>query len=174
MIAWKVAVLVAVLVPAGVAGAGERFLAQPKLATDCQSALIAATTPFALKKLKQLDKCAAAAFACIQTVMPNDEADVDPVQACLDKATAKCAKVTDAIAAEEQKLTDAITKACTALDPADLLRADGVGFEVIAPDCLDFGVSVSDVTSAADCVVQQHECAVEQLYELEHPRAGEM
>ncbi|HZW52638.1 MAG TPA: hypothetical protein VFF00_01325, partial [Candidatus Elarobacter sp.] len=76
-----------VLASAAPTVAGERFLAQPQLATDCQSALISATTPFAQKKLKQLDKCAMAAFKCIETVAPNDEADVDPIDACLEKAS---------------------------------------------------------------------------------------
>lgn len=174
MITRIVALMISVLVPWSAATAGERFLAQPKLATACQSALIAATTPFAQKKTKQLDKCVAGAFNCIQTVAPNDNADVDPIQACLDKVSLRCEKATEVILAEEQKLTDAITKACTPLDPADVLRADGVGFEVIAPDCLDFGVTLTDLASVAECVVQQHECAVEQLYLMEHPRAGEM
>jgi hypothetical protein len=154
--------------------AAERFLAQPKLATDCQSALIAATTPFTQKKLKQLDKCAAAAFKCIETVTPNDEAEIDPIEACLERASLRCAKTVEVITAEEQRLTDAITKHCAPLDPAELLRADGVGFELVAPDCLDLGVTVEDTATAAECLVQQHECAVEQLYLAEHPRAGEL
>ncbi len=40
MIAWMFAVLASVVVSAAPTAAGERFLAQPKLATDCQSALI--------------------------------------------------------------------------------------------------------------------------------------
>ena len=63
------------------------------------------------------------------------------------------------ITAEEQKLTDAIATACAPLAPEELLRADGVGFEVIAPDCLDLGVTVEDTATAAECLVQQHECA---------------
>ncbi len=173
MMTWIVAMLVTVLGLSS-ANAGERFLAQPKLATTCQSALIAATTPFAQKKLKQLDKCAAAAFKCIQTVAPNDDADVDPIEACLEKASLLCEKAAAVITAEEQRLTDAITKGCSALDPADMLRADGVGFDVIAPDCLDFGVTLTDMASIAECVMQQHECAIEQMYLMENPRAGEL
>jgi hypothetical protein len=135
-------VLASVVVSAGPAGAGERFLAQPELATNCQSALISATTPFAQKKLKQLDKCAMAAFKCLQTVAPNDEAEEDPIDVCLEKASLRCAKAIDVITGEEQRLTDAIVKACSPLAPDELLRADGVGFEVIAPDCLDLGVTV--------------------------------
>jgi len=173
-IEWMFAALVSLLASAAPTVAGERFLAQPQLATDCQSALISATTPFAQKKLKQLDKCAMAAFKCIETVAPNDEADVDPIDACLEKASGLCAKTVDVITAEEQKLTDAIVKACAPLAPEELLRADGVGFEVIAPDCLDLGVTVEDTATAAACIVQQHECAVEQMYLAEHPRAGEL
>jgi hypothetical protein len=174
MIAWIFAVLATVVVSVSPAVGGERFLAQPKLATNCQSALISATTPFAQKKLKQLDKCAMAAFKCIQTVAPNDEAEEDPIDVCLEKASLRCAKAVDVITGEEQRLTDAIVKACAPLAPEELLRADGVGFEVIAPDCLDFGVTVEDTTTAAECIVQQHECAVEQIYLAEHPRAGEL
>jgi hypothetical protein len=174
MIAWILATLVSVVVVPRSAAAGERFLAQPKLATNCQSALIAATTPFAQKKLKQLDKCAGAVFKCLQTVAHNFDADVDPVDACLEKASLRCVAATDVITAEEQRLTDAITKGCAALDPADLLRADGVGYELIAPDCLDFGVTLGDTASVAECIMQQHECAIEQIYLAEHPRAGEL
>lgn len=174
MIAWMFAVLVGVVASGTPAVAGERFLAEPELATDCQSALIAATTPFAQKKLKQLDKCAMAAFKCLQTVAPDDEAEDDPVDVCLEKASLRCEKAIEVIAAEEQRLTDVIIAACTPLHPQELLRADAVGFEQIAPDCLDFGVTLTDVASVADCVVQQHECAVEQLYLTEHPRAGEL
>ncbi len=174
MIAWKVAVVAAVLAAASTTQAAERFLAQPTLATKCQAAIIAATPPFAQTKLKAIDKCVSAAFACVQTVLPNDLADVDPQQACLDRATVRCAKMTDAIAAAEQKLTDVIVKACSPLDPGDLTRADGVGFDVIADNCAALGVTVTDAASAADCIVQQEECDVEQMYGLEHPRAGEM
>ncbi len=173
-IAWTLIALASVVVAAAPAAAGERFLAQPRLATDCQSMLISATTPFAQKKLKQLDKCAMAAFKCIQTVAPNDEAEEDPIDVCLGKASLRCAKAVDVITAEEQRLTDAIVKACAPLAPDELLRVDGVGFEVIAPDCLDLGVTVEDTATAAACIVQQHECAVEQMYLAEHPRAGEL
>jgi len=50
----------------------------------------------------------------------------------------------------------------------ELLRADGVGYELIAPDCLDLGVTVEDATSLAECVMRQHECAVDQLYLAEN------
>jgi len=168
-----VAVLAGLAVPESPA-AGERLVSRPELATNCQSALIDATTSFAQKKLKQLDKCTAAAFKCIQTVAPDDEAEVDPIEACLEKALLRCEKAAEVIAAEEQRLTEAIVEGCTPLFPDELLRADGVGYELIARDCLDLGVTVEDATSLAECVMRQHECAVDQLYLAENPRAGEL
>lgn len=173
-LAWTSALLVGALVIPGRATAGERFLADPERATECQAALLGATLPFAQKKLKQLDKCAMAAFKCIQTVAPDDEADVDPVELCLERASLKCEKAAEVVAAEEQKLVDAITERCAALDPAELLRADGVGFDAIATDCLDFGVTLGDLASVAECVMLEHECAVDRMYLFANPRAGEM
>jgi hypothetical protein len=174
IIAWIFAVLLSTFALPGPAAAGERFLVNPKLATVCESALISASTSFALAKLKQLDKCAMTVLKCIQTVAPNDDAEEDPIDVCLDKATLRCDKIPDVIAAEEQKLTDTITANCSALDPAEVLRADAVGFEAIAPDCLDFGVTLGDLASVAECVVSEHECAVERMYMMAHPRAGEL
>jgi len=174
MIAWIFAALLSALIVPGPAAAGERFLANPKLAVDCESALVKASTSFALAKLKQLDKCAITTLKCIQTVAPNDDADVDPIDACLEKALTRCDKANEVIAAEEQKLADAITANCSALDPAEVLRADGVGFEDITNDCLDQGVTLTDLASVTDCVVTEHECAVERMYLMAHPRAGEL
>jgi hypothetical protein len=173
-IAWIFVALLSALVASGPAAAGERFLVNPKLATDCESALIAASTSFAQQKLKQLDKCAMSALKCIQTVAPNDDAEEDPIDLCLERASLRCEKVTEAILAEEQKLTDAVIAHCSALDPAEVLRADAVGFEAIATDCLDFGVTLGDLASVAECVVLEHECAVERMYLMAHPRAGEL
>ncbi len=172
-LAWIVAMFVAVALPRPVT-AGERFLADPSRATDCQSAILSATTPFAQKKLKQLDKCAMTTFKCIQTVAPDDEADEDPIDLCLERAELKCEKAAEAVQAEEDKLVATITEQCAALDPDELMRADGVGFEAIAPDCLDFGVTITDVASVAECVVAEHECAVDRMYMFANPRAGEM
>ncbi len=176
IIAWILAALVSALIAPGPAAAGEeRFLANPKLATDCEAALISASTSFALAKLKQLDKCAITALKCIQTVAPNDDAEEDPIDVCLEKALVRCDKANEVIVAEEQKLADAITAKCSALDPAEVLRADGVGFEDIAADCLDqAGVTLTDLASVTECVVTEHECAVERMYLMAHPRAGEL
>jgi hypothetical protein len=174
IIAWIFAALVSAIVVPAPASAGERFLANPKLATDCESALVKDSISFALAKLKQLDKCAITTLKCIQTVKPNDNADVDPVDACLEKALTRCDKANAVIADEDQKLTDAITAACSALDPSEVLRADGVGFEAITSDCLDQGVTLSDLASVVECVVTEHDCAVERMYMMAHPRAGEL
>ncbi len=175
IIAWMFAALLSAVVMPGGANAGARFLANPKLGTDCQSALIAASTSFATQKLKQLDKCAMTTLKCIQTVAPNDQAENDPIEVCLEKALVKCDKATETILAEEQALSDAITMHCSALDADELMRADGVGFEAIAQDCLDVaGVTLSDLASVAECVVAEHECAVERMYLMAHPRAGEL
>ena len=173
----RIVPIVAVLAGLTVSGSpadGARVPSQPELATNCQSALIDATTSFAQNKIKQLDKCTAAAFKCIQTVAPDDEADVDPIEACLEKASLRCAKAADVIAAEEQRLREAIVEACTPLYFPELLSEGTVGYGLIASDCLDLGVTVEDATSVAECVVRQHVCAVDQLYLAENPRAGEL
>ena len=49
-----------------------------------------------------------------------------------------------------------------------------MGLEAITDDCLDQGVTLTDLASVTDCVVTEHECAVERMYLMAHPRAGEL
>jgi hypothetical protein len=171
--AWIIALIIALASPRS-AAAGMRFLAEPENATDCQSALVGATTPFVQKKLKQLDKCHTTVFKCLQTVLPDDEAEDDPIDVCLERAASRCEKAVEKIVREEERLTATILDKCAALDPTELLRADGVGYEAITLDCADFGVTLGDTASVAECVVLQHECAVERMFLAQHPRAGEL
>jgi hypothetical protein len=174
LIAWILALLAGTLVLPGTTGAAERFVADPRLTVDCESAILKGSGTFVQQKLKLLDKCTAGVFKCIQTTPPDDDAEVDPVDVCLEKMAEKCAKTVEAIAAAEQAFTDAITKGCSALDPLEVLRADAVGYELIAQQCSDLGTDLTDLASVAQCIVQEHECAAERLFQAEQPRAGEL
>jgi len=175
IIAWIIAVLVSGIVSPRPAIGGERFLANPKLATACQAAITSAATTFVPRKLKLLDQCAAAASKCLQTVSPPDDDDEDdPIELCLERASLRCEKLSEKVLAEEEALAERIVKGCSALDPADLLRAGGVGYDLVAEGCQDFGITPTDATSVAACVVQQHECMAELLFEAQQPRAAEL
>jgi CSLREA domain-containing protein len=143
-----------------------------KLAVKCQAAIKKAGHTFIKKKLLNLDKCANGILKCIQT-----KADADPKQQeCVVKAGQKCAQVPGGdfakIAADEDKLVASIRKFCEVegLTPDDLRSTYGLGFDSIAADCS----SVATVQDIADCIALQHECRVEQMFEVQEPRAREL
>ena len=77
----------------------------------------------------------------------------------------------------EAKLVAAIAAACDGAGGSfsDVLAADGLGYQSLAPTCAALGVSTLDSDAAlADCVRRQHECRVEQWLERETPRLREL
>lgn len=173
---WVIMLALVGLAPAPSAVAAERqILANPKAAIGCQNAITKASTTFVAKKLKLLDACAGAIYACIETVPEDLDAVVDPLERCLEKANTKCVKASEKIAKEETALVGRITEGCAGLDPLDFMRAEGVGFSLLADECAgEFGVTPVDAATAAECVMLQQECQVERLFQAAHPRAGEL
>jgi len=160
-----------------VAGSGSpnpRVTATPSLpvqtgndTTACQRDIRRAARTYVDKKLKALDRCAAAASRCVQR-KPNDPS-------CLTAVKARCAAALLKLANEEAKLTAAIIKRCAGLSSSEVLGQDGLAYGDIAASCAArFGRTLTDLTSVAQCLTAQHACRAEILYALERPRAGEL
>jgi hypothetical protein len=163
-----IVIAVTVVLPRPVSGAEQLLTPEArKAAIKCQGELLKAGLTFVAKKLKLLDRCAVAAFACVQQ-QPDD-------LECLDKAAERCTKSLDKIVALETLLAERIIAGCSAMDPVDLLAAAGLGFDVVGSECAsEYDSALSDTASVAACVVKQHECLAEQLFQTHEPRAEEM
>ncbi len=140
-----------------------------KALVKCAKALGNVGAKLAAARLKHLQKCVNAAFACVQ-VKPNDAG-------CPVKAGSTCGKEIGKLPADESKARAKIVKACAppAIAPSDLRIAAGLGFDAEASICADRGVAM--LTSAADvasCVVAEHACRVDDLLGIEAPRAAEL
>lgn len=141
----------------------------------CQLAIGKGGTTFVASKLKLLDTCAGPLFKCFQTVPEDLDADVDPLERCLEQANKKCVKAADKIVAEGDKLLARIVAACGALGSDDLFGAAGVGFDAIAAECAPLiGVAPTDAAGIGQCLLFQYDCQVERLFQAERPRAGEL
>ena len=134
-----------------------------KAADGCQRALAKAAAKFTAATAKNLEQCYDALFTCMQT-KPGD-------QPCVDKARAKCAAAADVKApAARAALAAAVAKKCASF--ADLTSPDGLGYEALASACQN--APLGDVAAIAECVRVQHECAAEQMFSVEMPRAGQL
>ncbi len=132
----------------------------------CQADIVKAGIKFVSKKLKQLDRCAAAVFECVHR-KPGE-------QACLDKATTRCEKAIGKIVKLEEKFTTRILDRCGDIDPATLLTTFGLGYDEVAADCAsEYGAPLTDSASIAACIVLQHECVAERIFDTHEPRAAE-
>jgi hypothetical protein len=137
----------------------------------CGRALTAAGGKFARGKAKAVGKCLRAVEDCLFA---------DPSSACLDEARADCAKaiggLTRPASGLEAKLVAAIAAGCGAAGASfdDVLAADGLGYESLAPTCAALGVPLDSGAALADCVRRQHECRVEEWLERETPRLREL
>lgn len=154
--------------PCGTASA--QHLSDPaaaKNADACQKNILKAGAAFVTHKLARLDKCVDGLFACTQT----KPADV----ACRTKAATRCAAAFAAIAKDEAKYVDTVVKKCGALSSADLLAAAGLGADQLTAECAGaFTTPVTDVGALAACLARQHECRVEQIFDVDEPRSREL
>jgi len=136
----------------------------------CQTAIRKAGAKFVLKKLKSLELCVDTIFTCLQTK------PADPV--CVtEKARGKCEKEFVKIDSEANKLRSSIDKKCAGeLIQYDTLRqADAANLDALAAECPRFGVPApSDLEEYKLCILQQHDCRVEELLRFEAPRARKM
>ena len=164
-LAARAAVLILLIArPADAAGLLDPAAA--KLAAGCQQAIAKAGASFAAATSKSLDKCYDGIFDCVQ-LKPAEPA-------CIAKALAKCTAEVDTKAPQSRlKLAAAIAKKCASF--ADLTSADGLGYGDLASECLtDFGTTLTDVASVAECVRAQHECRAELAFGVAMPRAGQL
>jgi hypothetical protein len=125
---------------------------------------------FVAKRLKSFDKCANGVLRCIQE-KPGD-------QACLSKATILCNdEMRGRRFSLESDFRTAIADKCedAALTPADLFDADGIGYGALAEECAALlGSPVADASDIAECVLAQHECNTERIFDVQEPRAAEL
>jgi hypothetical protein len=136
-------------------------------AVKCQADIMRAGVTFVAKKLKLLDRCATAAFECVHR-KPGD-----PV--CLDRAATRCAKSLAKIAGEETKLATRIVDRCDGVALDVLVETFGLGYGEVAAECAaDYGTPLTDPAAVAACVVLQHECLAERLFDTHEPRAAEL
>ncbi len=168
VVVWAVVVLSAL--SASSRSASAQHLTDPtaaKNADTCQKSILKAGATFVAKKLARLDKCVDGLFACAQT-KPAD-------LTCRSKAAAKCSDAFAAIAKDQAKLVDTVSKKCGAVPPGDLLGAAGLGGDALTQRCLDeFATSLVDVGDFATCVAAQHECRAEEMFDVEEPRSREL
>jgi hypothetical protein len=152
--------------PRPATGGGALTPAARSAAVKCQGDITKGGIRFIGKKLKLLDRCADAAFTCVHQ-RPGDPT-------CLDKATGRCTKALESIAGEEEKLAARVLASCDGLDPQDVLDALGLGYDALAAECgADFGTTLTDTAAIAACLVRQHECLAERLFQTHEPRAAE-
>lgn len=151
----------------GLGGAGG------KAVLKCAKALDKAALAFVKDRQKRLQKCAAAAFACVQ-LKPND--------ACFTKAESTCAKQDAGLQRDPKggygKARTAILKACSAaaLPLADVLGDTGLGYGTEAGACAELanGSGVDTIDELVECVLRHHACRVDSLVTNQLPRADEM
>jgi hypothetical protein len=141
-----------------------------KAAEKCQKGIKRAGLTFTSKRLKSLDKCVNGVLRCVQE-KPGDEG-------CLTKATVVCSgEMIGTLGTLEDKFRSTVADKCESpfLTVADLLNPDGLGFDAVAAECASqFGTPLVDTAAIADCVLAQHECATEQMFAVQEPRAGEL
>jgi hypothetical protein len=103
------------------------------------------------------------------------DAEVDPLERCLEKADKRCVKAADKIVSEGDKLFAQIVTACGTLESGELFGPNGLGFGEIVSECAPLiGVRPSDVIDIGQCLFFQYDCQVERLFQAERPRAGEL
>lgn len=142
-----------------------------KAASACEKALAAAGAKLVKTRLKGVQQCATAVFACAQV----DAGDA----ACVAKARATCAKAFAGLGAsgDEAALVTAVVKGCTGgtLTGDDLRSVVGLGFDASASECAALGVpSLDGPTQIGECVGRRLGCRARHVLEFELPRLREL
>jgi hypothetical protein len=140
-----------------------------KRATKCQQTIGKGGTAFLATRLKQLDKCTNGISKCIQT-KPDDDA-------CIAKASAKCAALRGAATAARAKLLSSVQAKCGSpfVTSTDLRGPTGIGYDGFATDCtVALGHPAADIADVAECIARRYACGSGDIYGTEAPRAGEL
>jgi len=136
-----------------------------KALDKCQKAFKKAGAKFVAAKLKSLAKCTTTLFGCVQK-KPGDPK-------CTAKAQKTCDKeLGSKIPKAEMKLASSIEKRCGEIF-AQLGAGEAMGTAALEVPCRDFGVAtLATFEDLARCLVRQHECAVEEIFRFQAPRAA--
>jgi hypothetical protein len=145
-----------------------------KAAEKCQKAIKKVGAAFVQKRLQLVGRCTAGIFKCIETVKEGEAQD-----ACVATAGARCTTaLTKGLLAADTKLLTRIGTKCAGLDVATGLRSTslGLGYQSLESACTTEFASggVSTLGEIAACVLAQHACRAEQLFEIGEPRAQEL
>jgi len=136
-----------------------------KALLGCQKSADKAGVSFAAKARGALAKCADAVMTCAQ---------IKRTQKCVDSAAKLCTKQFLTVDDAQQKVQDAVTKACTKIPPADLFDVDGGDVGALATVCNGVGVSsLTTVDDYASCVARLERCQVEESISFTVPRINE-
>src|SRR6185369_5008721 len=142
-----------------------------KAADKCQRGIKRAAAVFVAKRLKSFDKCANGVLKCLQEKPGEDT--------CLDKATINCSgEMIGTRGVLETTFRNAVADKCeddTGLTVADLLDPNGLGFDGVASECeAILGAPIASIDDVASCILGQHECTAERMFEAQEPRVGEL
>jgi hypothetical protein len=136
-----------------------------KALLGCQKSADKAGVSFAAKARGAIAKCADAVMNCAQ---------IKRTQKCVDSAAKLCTKQFLTVDDAQQKVQDAVTKACTKIPLADLFGVNGGDIDALATVCS--GVGVSSFTTLADyasCVARLERCQMEESISFTVPRINE-
>ncbi len=144
-----------------------------RAAASCQKTLVGAAVKFAQKRFDALRKCADAVLPCLL------ERDEERRSTCLDKAAAKCGRALGSLPKDRANLRASVAKRCgpEKLDFDSELEA-GAGLDYGDAElgvCQAVGATPLDgLPDVAECLIREHECAVERLAREALPRLDEL
>ena len=133
----------------------------------CAATIRKAGRAFVLAEIGGLGKCLTALFAC-------EQAKPGGFAPCVRKADPKCRKTIAGFAAARTKLVGAIQNACGTLPFSALASGGGMHLETLASECATRGVTLDSSAAFGECLMRQHECAVDTLIRVQVPRADQL
>jgi hypothetical protein len=136
-----------------------------KALLGCQKSADKAGVSFAAKARGAIAKCADAVMNCAQ---------IKRTQKCVDSAAKLCTKQFLTVDDAQQKVQDAVTKACTKIPLNDLFDNDGGDVGALATVCSGVGVSsLATLADYASCIAKQERCQIEESITFTVPRINE-
>jgi len=137
-----------------------------KSVVKCAGTIASAGTKFATAKLRGLDRCLDALFACEQ------KTGGDP--ACIAKATKKCDQNLGKLPSVADKLRAGIAQTCNDVQ-IDTLSAAGANLSALDAGCASVGVpKIDSIAAYSTCLFRTEECKVSKIVGLHVPRAPEL
>ena len=139
-----------------------------KAAVRCAQKTGKAGQKLVAARLKALQSCATATFACVSNKFDEPT--------CVTKATGTCTKAFASLAKTESIVADTIAKSCAApLAFTALAGPAGANLDASAAACADVGVgSLATVDDYARCLFRRLTCGAEALLRFQAPRSAEL